>query len=430
MRVGCRWLAVLSLLISACSPSVPTLPSTGGAPWTELRTDHVTLWTDASAQRGRALLRDIELRRQVVLGAMQGIAAAGNVTRRTRLFVIALRDGIEAGAYGDRNAWTADDLPGEPGMFLSAGESVPGYAAAHELAHISSLPVLHVPPYWLSEGIAQYFEEFDAKPGDVDVEIGRPPVAPRRYFSHGFPRTLDDVLGCEPHCRELDVHATSWAMFSFLLNHHPDGLERYIARIAELSRDRDRREAYDADTESPERRAEELRDLRALKNRWAVQAWREVFPDLPAETFDPLLRRWVLDGRLRLPRIPIARAPVAIDQRTLSDADVLAARAWLRLASGSEQRESVRADVDAALALDRTHVLARLIHAAITHQVALDDARATVAAHPGDWRALRLVELALHGTPEAEQVAAQICAMSAGTAPHCDTRHVARAAPE
>jgi len=95
--------------------------------------------------------------------------------------------------------------------------------------------------------------------------------------------------------------------------------------------------------------------------------------------------------------------------------------------SFTDDLESGRANIDAALARDRTNVLARLVHASMTHAIALDDARATVAAHPDDWRALRLVELALHGTPEGDQTLDRLCAMSSNTAPECLRRTPSRA---
>jgi hypothetical protein len=72
-----------------------------------------------------------------------------------------------------------------------------------------------------------------------------------------------------------------------------------------------------------------------------------------------------------------------------------------------------------ALATDRTNVLARLINAELTHEISPDDARATAAAHPEDWRAWRLVELALKGRHEADAARDRVCALTGNDAPEC-----------
>ena len=127
---------------------------------------------------------------------------------------------------------------------------------------------------------------------------------------------------------------------------------------------------------------------------------------------------WLLAGHVHLPRIPVPTVAVSASRRALSDADVLAVRGFLGFRYTDDNTAS-RADIEQALALDRTNVLARLIQATLSHTVALDDARATVAAHPGDWRALRLLELAAHGTPEGDAARARMCELSSNTPPEC-----------
>jgi hypothetical protein len=109
---------------------------------------------------------------------------------------------------------------------------------------------------------------------------------------------------------------------------------------------------------------------------------------------------------------------VSASRRALSDADVLAVRGFLGFRY-TDNNTASRADIEQALARDRTNVLARLIQATLSHTVAIDDARATAAAHPEDWRALRLLELAQHGTPEGDAVRARMCELSSNTPPEC-----------
>src|SRR4029079_3077495 len=66
MRVGCRSIVVLSVVACACVPSIPPLPRDGGPSWLELKTEHVTLWTDAPSRDGRELVREVERRRELI----------------------------------------------------------------------------------------------------------------------------------------------------------------------------------------------------------------------------------------------------------------------------------------------------------------------------------------------------------------------------
>jgi hypothetical protein len=68
MKVG-RWSIVVVLLV-ACGPAIPPLPSAGGPAWLELASGHFTLWTDAGAERGRELVREMERRYQLIMTAM------------------------------------------------------------------------------------------------------------------------------------------------------------------------------------------------------------------------------------------------------------------------------------------------------------------------------------------------------------------------
>ncbi|HEX8111983.1 MAG TPA: hypothetical protein VF516_29830 [Kofleriaceae bacterium] len=75
-----------------------------------------------------------------------------------------------------------------------------------------------------------------------------------------------------------------------------------------------------------------------------------------------------------------------------------------------------------ALAIDRTNVLARVINTELTHEISPDDARATAAAHPDDWRAWRLVVHAVKDRAEAEAALGRVCALTGNDAPECVLR--------
>ena len=176
-------------------------------------------------------------------------------------------------------------------------------------------------------------------------------------------------------------YATSWALFSFLLNERYDQLGRYLGRLNESSEDR------------------------------RAKAWGEVFADLPPDKLDDALRSWLRGGTMALPRIHVTVQETPTRERPLSDADVLAARSLLDFKFKDEA--TAMRTLSEALMIDRTNLLALLIDAAHTHSIEPDDARATTAAHPDDWRAWRLLAFALKGSPEGYRALGRACALAA-----------------
>jgi Flp pilus assembly protein TadD len=70
--------------------------------------------------------------------------------------------------------------------------------------------------------------------------------------------------------------------------------------------------------------------------------------------------------------------------------------------------------VAAALATEPTHVLARLLAAALDHtEVTADEARAIVGAHEDDWRAWMLVAVISSQSGEAEAARVRACEIAA-----------------
>ena len=416
MRVGYRALFVLGLV--ACGPAIPLLPSRGGPAWLEVTSEHFTLWTDASDERGREIVREMERRRQVILSAMGQPGSRG-----ARALVIAVRNVKERAVYLPLDfiavAWGPNNLTAQPGILLAANDNDRDHVVNHEMAHVISFDVITDQPAWLSEGIATYFEMVDLFSDDTTVEIGRPRDDRGRILSHSPPLPAAELFACEERrCMDGLFYATSWAVVSFLLNERYDQFIRYLQRLNELSHDWPTRSWYEAIRDpSPE----QVRERQRLDDQWRAreaQVWRDAFPDLPPDRLTGELGEWLITGKLRLPHIGVTLPQFSVTERTLSDAEVLAARSWLRLHFTGDLK-AARSDAASALALDRTNVLAHLIEAAFTHSIAPDDARATASAHPEDWRALRLVELALHGAPEGDAALDRLCTMTARAVPEC-----------
>jgi hypothetical protein len=226
--------------------------------------------------------------------------------------------------------------------------------------------------------------EFDER----SVQIGIPRGDRSATLRESRPLAAARLFACEEsRCMNGLFYATSWALFSFLLNQRFDQLGRYLQRLNELPDDKQ------------------------------AEAWAEAFADLPPDRLDDELSEWLISGQLALPRIAVAVHEVPTRERPLGDADALAARSLLNL----HFKGVGPADITAAeaLAIDRTNLIARLINSELTHEIAPTDARATAAAYPDDWRAWRLVELAVKDQAEAEAARARVCALTGNDAPEC-----------
>jgi hypothetical protein len=383
MRVG-RWSIAVVWLV-ACGPAIPPLPSRGGPSWVEVTSEHFTLWTDASVERGRELVREMERRRQLVATAMN------YPTSKARSFVIALRNKRELAAYVPKDvagvAWDDENPTGQPGILLAANSDDRDRVVDHELTHVISFGVIKNQPVWLAEGIATYFEMVDLEAGKTSVEIGIPREDRVGTLLQSRPLSIAELFACkELRCRDGLFYATSWALFSFLVFEHHHQLRRYLQRLNEPSEDR------------------------------RAKAWNEEFADLPLDKLDRDLSEW-LTGRLRFPRVEVTVRDVPVRERPLGDPDVLAARCLLAFKFKDEV--TATRTLSEVLMIDRTNLLARLIDIWLTNAITRGDARATAAAHPDDWRAWWLVVKAFRDSAEADEALVRMCALSGHEASEC-----------
>ena len=424
MRVGRLVLVAGVVTMAIACGAHLRLPSQGGDTWTEVTSEHFTLWTDGPATTGRDIVRQMEHRRQVILTAMQ---RAGSPTR---LFVVALRNQLELDdvlpAKHASSTWGADNPTGQPGLVLAVENSDRSPLVARQLARVFSHELFTYQPNWLDEGVGAYFElSGTSSPvgasGRLDIQTGWPCAWIRQFLDNSAPLPSADLFAAtSDEAERIRFHASSWALFSFLVMDHEAALDRYRQRLTELWEEHATSPWYEqfgaaGDTEA------NLRRPHVRQQRWrALQdlAWREAFPGYTPDKLDDELRSWLNRGRLPIASIQLALDDVAMTERALGEADVLAARSFLALMY-KDDLAAVRRDAASALALDPTHVLARLLHAALAHTISRADAAATAAAHPDDWRAQRLVELAFQGSPEASAAHDRICALSQRAAPEC-----------
>jgi hypothetical protein len=378
--VACGVLAA----VTGCTPTVTALPSRGGPAWTEVTSAHFTVWTDDTPKHGRELVREFERRRQIVARALNHAPA------RERVFVIALRTAWEAAAYlPDQVAGMA--LPTNPSLrpaiVISAQDDGHDHVVSHELTHVVSHGIVRHQPAWLAEGIATFFETGDLASDARSVVVGIPRVDRVALAHAGELMPLRELFACHHlGCMDGRYYATAWALYSFLYNKHFDALDRYLRRL----------DGNDDDDE---------------------KAWSEVFAD-PLEAFDVALASWLAHDELALVRIKIEPTPSESTERPLGDGDVLAARGLMMLTVKGDTAGAL-AQITAAVAADRTNVLARLVARRLEQPLSVEDARTIATAHPEDWRAWWLVGNATTDDEEVDQARQRICQLAPDEAPLC-----------
>lgn len=391
--------AILGVVIGAavaCGAAVPPVPGKGGPAWTELTSEHFTVWTDAEPDQVRELIRAMERLRQVVVGvAFPSVPAGG------RMLVIALRDDDELAAFSPTHQPRPFAAPPgaplwQPMIVLSAfsNQQRGDLTAAHELTHAISFAVIHYQPRWVSEGMAQFFETVALAGDGNTVDVGVAPSLrgqPQR-MAHLVPVTqLFQWKNMREH--EDSEYSTAWALFTFAMNRHRDELSRYLQILQREARSR-------SDTSPAD----------------AAAMWTEAFPSLPLGEVDVELRQWLLSGSHTVMHFSVDERSWPVAVRGLGDADAYATRAALHFRN--DEKEAGRADATAALAAEPTNVLARLLlYVYDEKQPTIEEGRAMVAAHAADWRAWLVDAIAL-GTASgvaAEQAQAQArsCALAA-----------------
>jgi hypothetical protein len=244
--------------------------------------------------------------------------------------------------------------------------------------------------------MAQYFETLQLDARRTTVDVGAAPMnrGQRRRMPHLVPiTTLFGWEGIHDFAVEQRLYSTGWALFTFLVNQHRSELARYL-------------ELLDGSDGPPK----ETGSQRALR------VWPEAIPSLPLGVVDEELRQWLVGGNHVILHFNVQAQKWPTTEHALGDADVYAMRALL-LAAAKREAEA-KASLQAALATEPIHVLARLVGVAY-FKVAVSPAegRAAAAAHPDDWRAWYLDAIALaraEGESAEEQAAeARICELIA-----------------
>jgi hypothetical protein len=368
-------------------------PAEGGPVWTELTSEHFTVWTDADPSRVCELIRKMERFRHVVAAVAYPTTPSSG--RALAVVVRNNRELSEINNGGEARAFSIDAMPPlwQPIVLLSLTGSGQR-TMVHELTHLVSFSVLHHQPRWLAEGMAAYFESAQLDAMQTRVLVG---AATLRYGSNTRMAPVAETfdwgrMQSEP--QERPLYQTAWALFAFLINEHKAELAHYLWLI-------DR-------TGDPARGP--LRERQQ-------HAWEQAFPSLPVGDLDARLRDWLEHGSHQELTFHVRPRDMPITARRLSDADTYAIRAFLLGGPTPEQRTRELEERSRALALEPTNVLAWIYKVVDGEKPTAGVGRAIAAAHPGDWRAWWLAAMALEaddGDPsELDHVRGQACTLLA-----------------
>ena len=233
----------------------------------------------------------------------------------------------------------------------------------------------------VSEGIAGYFETVRLDEGRASLDIGVPREGRLPSSCRTGSCRSPAVRVRATRCEDEQFYATTWALFTFLLEEHPKELMHYIDALV----------ATPLTEQAPE--------------------WATVVPSLPPETVDHELATWIHYGRIRVLKYTIKLRGWPQTERPITEADVLAAKGTVRYLTAPEG--SAAAEIDQSLALDPTNVLANLIRVAGDKSVSPELGHSLTSAHPDDWRAWYLAWRAAKTFAESHEAREKTCSLLA-----------------
>lgn len=220
MRVSAK---LLSLFLLCCCPVVRA----GSVPWLEIKSQHFVVLTDGGERQARHTAGQLE-RMQT---AFAKLLPNATVDPGSRTVVLALRDrkgfqSVEPAAYLAKNALDLAGLymRGEHTNYIllrldSTGDH-PYATVYHEYTHYMTRHAEFL-PVWLSEGLAQFYQNTDF--GDHSVKVGQPDSNEILFLREKQLLPLSTLLTVDansPYYHEEDkgniFYAESWALTHYL----------------------------------------------------------------------------------------------------------------------------------------------------------------------------------------------------------------------
>ena len=356
----------------------------GGDPWTEYRSKHFLVATDAPPGRAATLVKDLEqlfaLEQQALLGGQADIPGRLRVIAPSseRLFRTLTGSDTVAGYF-------KPGLLGEPLIVLSISrQRASPEVVAHELAHYLSWHLFPRQPRWFAEGLATFAQTVASSQGEAVAPTGSHIKRGEAGHGHAAGRApgalLAEVDWVKPvggkellEWRSEDedspsrYHVWSWLLYHWLWNQRSRPFSAFQERLAAA--------------EDP------------------ATAWRATFPELNPENPQAMaaltatLDDYRKNGRYLYVRVEAASEP-GFTSAPLSSAEV-----HLRLLEARRHMDEklARPELAEALREDPAHPWAIALLAELDGTPTLEPLRASVRARPGDWRGWLLLGRALAG---------------------------------
>lgn len=237
--------ALLSFLLLVPS----ALSAAAGSTWTEVRSPHFTVITDAGDRRGRQLLDQFERMRWV----FQALHPKANVDPVAPIVVVAVKNQkefsvLEPEAYLNKGSLQL------AGYFLSVPEKNyialrldaegdhPYATVYHEYTHLQIGNAIEWMPLWLNEGMAEFFQNTDIL--GKDVRLGQPSVDDILYLRQNRLIPLATLLKVDvnsPYYHEEQkgsvFYSESWALTHYLeitdRKNNTDRLRAYLELVSQ-----------------------------------------------------------------------------------------------------------------------------------------------------------------------------------------------------
>jgi hypothetical protein len=378
--------AALILPAAGLAATPFTCAAKGGPEWRVYESEHVLLRTDLSPSRAEEMVRELELARAAVLQAMfsKPPPIPGQV------HAIAFSSDAEFWEVApDHAAAYVTSIDGFtplvvlPGSLQASTRSM----LIHELTHhLSSFPLLRK-PMWLNEGFAMYLESMGSVALGARMTVGSIPEMyplPRKRSQRVLVKDLLAWKRIDPDWVKETVrrhYLSSWFLVHYLVNKQTAGFHDFFRRLG---------------------RAEDPR-----------AAWKGAFPQWDPDVPDALddlesrLDTYARGESFQYHEIELKVSP-KVTWRPLPPAEVHAYRALLLPHGGERAPAVLRAEVDEALAEDPADPLAIAVLAGLDPKLdVLPMARASVKAHPDDWRAWSVLGDALARGPREEFLSAR-----------------------
>ncbi len=254
-------------------------PAAGGAPWSQLTSEHFIVRTDYPEWAAKSALEtfDISVRALIALAL-----PAGTKPPRDRLDVVMFEHGDDfraligqehlAGLFhystdGSRPMLVVSTDNG----FVATFNRTRQYAQ-HEITHWLFRNAVPGMPLWLNEGIAKYWESLRLEDGQAIIGS-----LPQLDLLADWPRAAD-VMTAEPKSFYQEgghrFYSAAWGMVYMLYTKHADAFARYLGALAGGAR--------------------------------GEAAWRGAFGSFDARALDAEMRDWFAADRPGAHAVPLA----------------------------------------------------------------------------------------------------------------------------